>query len=99
MFTKPLFPKFKSIVSEFPVSTAASTGNAKIVTTVARLPVMIQCTTGTIYVTTLTTAPTSINAWRVDDNDEPLKLFVDQDYLALYSTSTGMLAQIATLDY
>lgn len=93
-------PAIKSVIPEFAVSTAASTGNAKVFsssdlggTGYAR----IQCTTGVIYIGTTSTAPTSVTGWRLQDNHHPMDMRYG-DYIALYSTSTGMLAQIAVLD-
>jgi len=99
-YSRYIPPAIKSVIPEFAVSTAASTGNAKVYNS-SDLGgpgyIKLQCTTGVIYICTTSTAPTAITGWRLQSGQNPLDMRFT-DYVALYSTSTGMLAQIAVLD-
>ena len=100
VYNRPVFPRIKSVIPEFPVSTAASTGNAKVYNS-SDLGgpgyIKLQCTTGVIYICTTSTAPTAVTGWRLEDGHDPFDMRFT-DYVALYSTSTGMLAQIAIIE-
>jgi hypothetical protein len=100
MYIRDIPPLLKTIIPEFAPSTNTGAAGTRVFgevelggTGYAR----VQCTTGTIYISTLTTAPTTTNGWKLDDNDQPLNLCYTEN-IALYSTSTGSMAQILGLE-
>ena len=91
MFNKEIFQKVKAIYAEAAVSTAA--GVATVISTgIAGCNVLLQCTTGIIYVSPLSTAPAAANAWTMVEGDE-LQINVPE-FLAYMSTSTAAQRQM-----
>lgn len=91
MFSKEIFQKVKAIYADAAVSTAASVATV-ISTGIAGCNVLLQCTTGILYVSPLSTAPTAANAWVMAEGDE-LQINVPE-FLAYMSTSTAAQRQM-----
>ena len=75
---------FKHILSITPESSVTST--AVVAIAVGGANCSIVCTSGSIYVSTLTTAVSSTNGYKVTDAHQPLDLFVDN---SVYIASTA----------
>jgi Na+-translocating ferredoxin:NAD+ oxidoreductase RNF subunit RnfB len=91
MFTKEIYQKVKAIYADAAVSTAA--GVATVISSgIAGCNVLLQCTTGVLYASPLSTAPTAANAWTMAEGDE-LRINVPE-YLAYMSTSTAAQRQM-----
>ena len=96
MFNRPIFKQMQSIVAE---AAASPTSNvATLTTNVGGLSCRVQCTTGIVYVSTLSTAPTSTNAWRLEETEYLDLLIPANGALATVSTSTTALRQIVVFD-
>ena len=95
MFNKEIFQKVKSIYAEAAVSTAA--GVATVISTgIAGCNLLLQCTTGILYASPLSTAPTAANAWTMAEGDE-LKINVPE-LLSYISTSTAAQRQLLVFE-
>lgn len=91
----PVFPKIKAIYAEATVSTAANV--VTVLSTSISGNVRLQCTTGVMYVSTLTTAPSPTNAWALSANDDPIDIEIT-DFLAYMSTSTAPMRQMMVFE-
>lgn len=93
MYSRPVFPKIKSIYGEAAVSTAV--GSITIFTDTTNgvnAPCRVQCTTGVMYLSTLSTAPLQANMWRLEEG-ESLDLYA-REYISLMSTTLTASRQI-----
>lgn len=91
LFVREVFKKIAAIYPEAAVTSAASTGEAQIISNL-HAPVRLAAVTGPVYFCTDSTTPTTTNTYRLDSGD--FLEFYTQGYLALYSTSTAATRQI-----
>jgi len=98
LFNRELPKKLKSIYAESPVTTAAATtGAAEVINTSGPAYCRISCFSGPIYLSTLTTAPTTINALKINSS-QYFDVFAHNGYVSLYSTSTGGTREVVVFD-
>jgi len=83
MYTRPLFPKVKTIYSERLASTDGS--SPSVVNFSGYQPFTVECTTGIVYISSLSTAPGTTDCWMLEEGDT---IDLIAQYLALVSTST-----------
>ena len=89
MYAKIYPARIKSIYAETPVTTAAgTTGAALVIDTSSIYHCRVSAPVGPIYVTPLSTAPTTTNALKIASSGY-FELMSQNKYIALYSTSTS----------